>query len=114
MLPVGPPSDGMQEALEAEGVTVEFTADTDDRAYVGYETNVTDTSSLATELRLVVETVLDQRPGTAVRGAVFHTENPVVALWEVESQWAEQWDGGDLPGPALLVEVLRTLRTAQF
>lgn len=104
----------MEETLDKNGVSVTFTEVTDDRVYVAYRTNNSDVQSLATELQLVVEVILEEHPDTAIRGGIFYTQHPVIALWDVETALAERWERDDLPGRALLLEVLHTLQTVRF
>lgn len=104
----------MQADLESRGITTEFVDATEETVYVGFETDEIDSTNLFTELGLVVQVVLEHRPGTAVRGAIFHTERPVIGLWRVDETWAEQYRDGGLSETALLATVLHTLSAVSF
>lgn len=104
----------MEEALREHGVAVEFAEADDGTVSVGYRTHRTDATELFTELRFVVKTVLEHEPEAEVRGAVFLTDHPVLAVWTVESEWATAHRDGDLSSTALAARVLQGLRTHRF
>lgn len=104
----------MQEELEAREIEVQFLEAADETVYIGYQTHLTDATRLFTELQATVTTILDRKPGTAITGATFHTQYPVIATWDVESDWAEGYDEGSLSGTGLMTSVLGKLDTVSF
>lgn len=104
----------MDNPLSASDVGVQFYERAEDAAFVGYETNRRDANRLFAELQLVVTTVLEETTLATVEGITFHTEAPVIATWQVEAEWAEEYRAGDLPAAALLTRVLRRLETNSF
>lgn len=104
----------MQAAFEERGITTQYVAATDGTVHVGYQSHQTDSTKLAGEVRIVVATVLDHRPGVAVEGAVFHTDRPAIGTWRVEREWAEQYETGALTETALASKALHTLEVASF
>lgn len=59
-------------------------------------------------------TVLDDDSVSAVEGALFHTETPVIATWRVEADWTERYRDGSLSTVGLLAKVLQGLETESF
>jgi hypothetical protein len=104
----------MQGDLEASGIAAEFVETTDETVYVGYQTHENDASNLLTELQLVVEIALEHEPGAEIKGAIFHTDRPIIGRWHVEPDWAEQYRDDELPETALVVNVLQTLVDVSF
>lgn len=104
----------MEETLESRNVSTTFVEVVDDTVYIGYESSQTDASKLFTELQAVVHTVLEHEPGTAVEGAIFHTDHPVIGTWHVEAAWADRRQNDDLSETGLASRVLRTFDTIEF
>ena len=104
----------MANSLSSADVAVQFREQSDGTAFVGYETHQLDSTRLFSELRFVVTTVLDDDSVSAVEGAIFHTENPVIATWRVEADWTERYRDGSLSAVRLLAKVLQGLETESF
>lgn len=104
----------MAESLSSSGIPVQFLDQSDDTIFVGYETHQTDSTRLFSELQFVVTTVLEDDSVSVAEGAIFHTENPVIATWQVEADWTERYRDGSLSTAGLLAKVLQGLQTASF
>lgn len=104
----------MAGPLSSTDIPVQFLEQSDGTAFVGYETHQLEPTRLFTELQFVVTTVLDDDSVSAVEGAIFHTENPVIATWRVEGDWVERYRDESLPAVGLLVKVLQELQTTSF
>lgn len=111
---LAPERGAVKQTLESRNVTTEFLEVADGTVYVGYSSHATDTSKLFTELRVVVNTVLEHEPGSEVVGCVFHTEHPVIGLWRVDATWADRRRNGELSETALAARALHTLETVRF
>lgn len=104
----------MKDELEKNGIATEFVETTDDTVFIGYETSENDASNLFTELRLVVQIVLDHTSDEEVKGAIFHTHRPIIGLWRVETDWVEQHRDDELSEMALVANVLHSLNDVSF
>lgn len=104
----------MVDPLSANDVQVQFYERAGGTAFVGYETNQTESTRLYSELQFVVTTVLQEESVDAIEGATFHTDAPIIASWKVKSEWARRYREESLPTVGLLVKVLRGSETVAF
>lgn len=104
----------MEDALAENGVEVAFAAETAEEVHVAYRSHQSDPLTLIEELRIVLQTVLEERPGTPVRGAVVFTQRPVILQWHVEASWAQAWARDERSTDSLVLPVVHTLESVQF
>lgn len=102
------------ESLSSTDISIEFFEQSDETAFVGYATHQLDATRLFSELEFVVTTVLDDDSVSAVEGAIFHAENPIIATWRVEAKWTERYRDESLSTTGLLAKVLHGLETVSF
>lgn len=104
----------MESPLESANIQVQFLDQDDETAFVGYETHLTDSVRLVSELEFVVTAILDDESVTEIEGIIFHTEHPVIAAWQTETDWIHRYREESLSTEGLIVKVLQGLETASF
>lgn len=108
------PTDCMVGALSSTDIPIQFLGQSGETAFVGYQTHQLDSTRLFFELEFVATTVLKDDSVSRVEGAIFHTETPVIATWQVEADWIEDYRDESLSTKGLMAKVLQGLETTSF
>lgn len=104
----------MSNPLSSTDVQTRFYEQSNETVFVGYKSHHTDSARLFAELEFIVMKILEDDSVSAIEGAIFHSEHPVIATWHVQDTWVERYRSEALPTVGVLSKVLQELETASF